>query len=40
MNSDFITKMKYRIKSTRETLKKESITNFQAKISDRILWEF
>lgn len=34
MNSEFVTKMKYHIKSTLETLEKEGITAFQTK------WEF
>ena len=34
MNSDFVTKKKYRIKSTLETLEKDGITDFQAR------WEF
>ena len=34
MNSDFVTKMKFHIKSTLETLEKEGITDFQAR------WEF
>ena len=34
MNSEFVTKMKYHIKSTLEILTKEGITDFQAR------WEF
>ena len=34
MKSDFVTKMKFHIKSTLETLHKEGITDFQAR------WEF
>ena len=34
MNSDFVNKIKYHIKSTLETVEKEGITNF------RVRWEF
>ena len=34
MNSDFVNKIKYHIKSTLETVEKEGITNFRAR------WEF
>ena len=34
MNSNFVTKMKFLIKNTLETLDKEGITDFQAR------WEF
>ena len=32
MNSDFVTKIKYHVKSTLETLEKEGIRDFQARL--------